>query len=255
MIAAPLLDARHIRHGFFSREGGYSTGLFASLNCGMGSGDDRVTVRRNRAIVAAALGVAEPRLLTAHQHHSADAIAVTEPWPAEARPMADAMVTNVAGVALGVLTADCAPILFADVEARVIGAAHAGWKGALAGVTGRTLAAMEALGAKRARIAAAIGPTISQAAYEVGPEFPERYLEEDADNARFFKPSRRPHHWMFDLPGYMAARLAAEGVGAVADLSICTFGDEARFFSYRRATHRRERQYGRQMSAIALSRD
>ncbi len=252
MIAAPQLGAKHIRHGFFSREGGHSSGLFASLNCGMGSGDDRVTVRKNRAIVAAALGVAEPRLLTAHQHHSADAVTVTEVWPAEARPKADAMVTDVPEIALGVLTADCAPILFADREARVIGAAHAGWKGALAGVTGRTLAAMEALGATRARIVAVIGPTISQVAYEVGPEFPERYLEDDARNARFFKPSSRPHHAMFDLPGYLAARLQAEGAGEVVNLAICTFGDETRFFSYRRATHRRERDYGRQISAIAL---
>ncbi len=252
MITAPLLDAKHIRHGFFSREGGYSGGLFASLNCGMGSGDDKETVRRNRGVVAQALGVAEPRLLTAHQYHSADVVAVTAPWPVDARPMADAMVSNVPGLALGVLTADCAPILFADAEAGVIGAAHAGWKGALAGVTGRTLAAMEALGARRTRIVAAIGPAISQAAYEVGPEFPERYLEDDAGNAGFFKPSRRPHHSMFDLPAYLAARLRAEGVGEATDLAVCTFCDEARFFSYRRATHRRERDYGRQISAIAL---
>jgi len=252
MIAAPVLDTRHIRHGFFSREGGYSSGLFASLNCGMGSGDDKETVRHNRSVVAQALGVDEPRLVTVHQHHSVDAVAVTEPWPMDRRPTADAMVTNVAGMALGVLTADCAPILFADMEARVIGAAHAGWKGALAGVTGGTLAAMEALGASRARIVAAIGPTISQAAYEVGPEFPERYLEDDAGNARFFRPSSRPHHSMFDLSGYLAARLKAEGVGEVTDLAVCTFGDEARFFSYRRATHQRESAYGRQISAIVL---
>lgn len=252
MIAAPLLDAKHIRHGFFSREGGHSTGLFASLNCGMGSGDDKETVRRNRTVVAEALGIAEPRLVTVHQHHSADAVAVTEPWPLDRRPMADAMVTDVPGMALGVLTADCAPILLADVEAEVIGAAHAGWKGALNGVTDRTLAAMEALGAKRARIVVAIGPTISQAAYEVGPEFRERYLEADAGNGRFFKPSSRPHHSMFDLAGYLAARLKAEGAGEVVNLSICTFSDEARFFSYRRTTHRREREYGRQISAIAL---
>lgn len=252
MIEAPLLGARHIRHGFFTREGGYSTGLFASLNCGMGSGDDKETVRRNRAIVAEALGVREPRLLTAHQHHSTDAVTVTEPWPADKRPMADAMVSNVPGLALGVLTADCAPILFADQEARVIGSAHAGWKGALAGVTGRTLAAMEALGARRARIVVAIGPMISQSAYEVGPEFPERYLEDDSGNVRFFKPSSRPHHSMFDLPAYLAARLQAEGAGEVVNLAVCTFSDEARFFSYRRATHRRERSYGRQISAIAI---
>ncbi|MGQ0486034.1 MAG: peptidoglycan editing factor PgeF [Hyphomicrobiales bacterium] len=252
MIETPLLGARHIRHGFFTREGGHSTGHFASLNCGMGSGDDKETVRRNRTIVAEALGVAEPRLLTAHQHHSADAITVIEPWPADRRPMADAMVSNAPGLALGVLTADCAPILFADQEARVIGAAHAGWKGALAGVTGATLAAMEALGARRARIVVAIGPAISQAAYEVGPEFPERYLENDARNARFFTPSRRPHHSLFDLPAYLAARLQAEGAGEVVNLAICTFSDEQHFFSYRRTTHRRERDYGRQISAIAI---
>ncbi len=252
MIEAPQLGARHIRHGFFTREGGHSTGLFTSLNCGMGSGDDRVTVRRNRAIVAEALGVAEPRLLTAHQHHSADAVAITEPWQVDQRPMADAMVSNVPGIGLGVLTADCAPILFADMEARVIGAAHAGWKGALAGVTGRTLTAMEALGATRDRIVAVIGPAISQAAYEVGPEFPERYLEDDTRNARFFAPSRRPHHSLFDLPAYLAARLQAEGAGEAVNLAVCTFMDEQRFFSYRRTTHRHERDYGRQISAIAL---
>jgi YfiH family protein len=252
MIEAPQLGARHIRHGFFTREGGHSTGLFASLNCGMGSGDDRMTVRRNRAIVAEALGVAEPRLLTAHQHHSADAVTITEPWQVDQRPMADAMVSNVPGIGLGVLTADCAPILFADIEARVIGAAHAGWKGALAGATGRTLTAMEALGATRDRIVAVIGPAISQAAYEVGPEFPERYLEDDARNARFFRPSSRPHHSLFDLPAYLAARLQAEGAGEVVNLAVCTFRDEQHFFSYRRTTHRRERSYGRQISAIAL---
>jgi polyphenol oxidase len=253
MIEAAALKSKDISHGFFTRAGGHSRGVFASLNCGMGSGDDKDVVRKNRSIVAAALKVADTRLITAYQVHSPDVIAVTEPWNEAERPKADAMVTGTPGVAIGVLTADCGPILFADKEAGVIGAAHAGWKGALTGVTGTTLKAMEALGAKRSRIVAVIGPMISQAAYEVGPEFPEQFIEADAGNTSFFNASPRAGHALFDLPGYLENQLKGEGAGLVVNLGLCTYSDEARFFSYRRTTHRGEKDYGRQISAIALT--
>jgi polyphenol oxidase len=254
MIEADALRLDGLTHGFFTREGGHSSGPFASLNCGMGSGDDRQTVLRNRAAVAERLGVEPNSLLSAYQVHSAEAVVVTGPWPEEGeRPRVDALVTRTPGVALGVLTADCGPVLFADLQARVIGAAHAGWKGALTGVTARTLDVMEGEGAQRSRITAVIGPMISQAAYEVGPEFPARFTEADPANARYFAPSARPGHAMFDLAGYLEHRLKAEGVGSVVNLSLCTFSDEQRFFSYRRATHRREKDYGRLISAIALT--
>ena len=253
MIVSDALDLPGLAHGFFTREGGHSQGIFASLNCGMGSGDDRETVRRNRGIVATRLGVSEPELLTAYQIHSPDAVLVAGPWTSDDRPRADAMVTRAKNLAIGVLTADCGPLLFADPRARVIAAAHAGWKGALTGVTARTLDLMEAEGARRSDIVAVIGPTISQSAYEVGPEFPDRFVEADAGNARYFTPSRRPGHAMFDLPGYLADRLTREGAGHVVNLATCTFGDESRFFSYRRTTHRNEKDYGRQISAIALT--
>ena len=253
MIQAADLKISTVSHGFFTRQGGYSQGLFASLNCGMGSGDDRNIVRQNRALVADRLRVAEPHLLSPYQTHSADVIVVEGPWKSQERPRADAMVTVTRGLALGVLTADCGPVLFADAEAGVIGAAHSGWKGALAGVTGRTLDAMEALGAKRRRTVAVLGPMISQAAYEVGPEFPARFLDEDPANRRFFTVSPRQGHAMFDLAGYLETRLKREGAGEVVNLGICTFSDEARFFSYRRSTHRAEKDYGRQISAIALA--
>lgn len=252
MITSEALSVSGIVHGFFTREGGHSTGIFSSLNCGLGSGDDTDTVRRNRAEVAGALGVAEDRLLTAYQIHSPEVVVVNGPWETPERPRVDALVTRVPGLAIGVLTADCGPVLLADAAAGVIGAAHAGWKGALAGVTERTLAAMEGEGARRDRITAVIGPTISQSAYEVGPEFPERFVEADPDNVRFFRPSARAGHSLFDLSGYIADRLRREGVGSVVNLSLCTFGDEQRFFSYRRTTHRNEKDYGRLISAIAL---
>lgn len=253
MIAADALDLDGISHGFFTRQGGHSTGLFDSLNCGMGSGDDKETVTKNRAVVAERLGVAPDSLLSAWQIHSPDAVVVSAPWAGEERPRVDALVTKAPGVALGVLTADCGPVLFADPRSRVIGAAHAGWKGALTGVTTRTLDVMEEQGADRANIIAVIGPMISKAAYEVGPEFPGRFTVADPANARYFTPSSRAGHFMFDLPGYLADRLRAEGVGTVVNLSLCTFSDERRFFSYRRATHRNEKDYGRLISAIAIS--
>lgn len=253
MIAADALTLDGISHGFFTREGGHSTGLFDSLNCGMGSGDDKEVVTRNRAVVAGKLGVAPACLLSAWQVHSADAAVVSGPWEGEDRPRVDALVTKTPGVGLGVLTADCGPVLFADPQAGVIGAAHAGWKGALTGVTTRTLAVMEEQGADRRNVTAVIGPMISKAAYEVGPEFPVRFTDADPANARWFTPSARAGHFMFDLPGYLADRLRAEGVGTVVNLSLCTFSDERRFFSYRRATHRNEKDYGRLISAIALT--
>ncbi len=253
MIQTDALKIPNISHGFFTREGGHSQGAFASLNCGMGSGDDKEIVKRNRAIVAGLLNVAEPNLISAYQVHSPDVIVADGPWTAGERPRADGMVTTTRGLAIGVLTADCGPVLFADTQAGVIGVAHAGWKGALAGVTGRTLDAMERLGAKRTRTVAVLGPMISRAAYEVGPEFPARFLEEDGANKRFFTGSPRAGHSMFDLAGYLEARLKEEGAGEVVNLGLCTFSDEARFFSYRRATHRVEKDYGRQISAIALS--
>lgn len=253
MIASDALAFAGISHGFFTREGGHSTGLFSSLNCGMGSGDDKASVMRNRAVVAGRLGVAPECLLSAWQVHSPDVAVVSGPWQGEERPRVDALVTRTPRLGLGVLTADCGPVLFADPAAKVIGAAHAGWKGALTGVTARTLDVMEEQGADRRNIAAVIGPMISKAAYEVGPEFPGRFIETDAANARWFTPSTRAGHYMFDLPGYLEDRLRREGVGIVVNLSLCTFGDEQRFFSYRRATHRNENDYGRLISAIALT--
>lgn len=253
MIESDALRRTGLAHGFFTRQGGHSTGLFDSLNCGMGSGDDKQTVLKNRATVAERLGVAPDCLLSAWQIHSPDAVVVSGPWEGEERPRVDALVTATPGVALGVLTADCGPVLFADPKAWVVGAAHAGWKGALTGVTTRTLEVMEGQGADRRNITAVIGPMISKAAYEVGPEFPARFTEQDEANARYFTPSARAGHFMFDLPAYLSDRLTAEGVGTVVNLSLCTCSDEQRFFSYRRATHRNEKDYGRLISAIALT--
>ncbi|CAN5310417.1 peptidoglycan editing factor PgeF [soil metagenome] len=254
MIEVPELagDTR-LRHGFFTRDGGFSGGLFSSLNCGFGSGDDKPTVARNRESVAAQLDAAPDRLLTVRQWHSADALTVTDVWDVQQPPQADALVTNVRRIAIGVLTADCAPVLFADRNAGVIGAAHAGWKGALAGVTAATIAAMEKLGAVRSRITAVIGPTIAQENYEVGPEFAAHFLKEDEDNQVFFRSASRTAHHMFDLPGYLARKLAIAGVGHVNNTALCTYQPENRFFSYRRATHGGEKQYGRQISAIMLT--
>lgn len=249
--SSALADLKGVAHGFFGRAGGVSSGVFASLNCGYGSDDDVHAVRENRTRVATWLGAREERLLTVYQIHSADAVEVTTPWVRADAPKADAMATRAPGIALGVLAADCAPVLFADAEAGVIGSAHAGWKGAFDGVLESVVALMERLGARRDRIHAAIGPCISQASYEVGPEFFERFVEPARDNARFFAPSTRAKHWRFDLPAYALMRLAAAGVSARA-LGVCTYADEAGFFSFRRTTHRGEAQYGRNLSAIML---
>lgn len=251
-LTAPNLASRSVGHGFFGRQGGVSDGIFASLNCGPGSGDMRNDVVENRRRVSTALG--STTLVNVHQIHSPTAIVVKTPWEIGEGPQADAMATDVPGLALGILTADCAPVLFADEEAHVIGAAHAGWKGALGGVVEATLQKMEELGARRARIAAAIGPCISQANYEVGPEFVERFALDAMSHARFFIPSNRAEHWRFDLEGFVAARLTAAGIENVQPLRTCTYARDSEFFSFRRATHQGEKDYGRQLSAILLTR-
>lgn len=247
-----LIRNPDIRHGFFTREGGYSTGDYSGLNCIYGTGDDPQKVRRNRAHIATALGLEPEQLVTPYQHHSADVVVVTEPWVREDAPKADGLVSNRPGVAIGITTADCAPVLFADPEAQVIGAAHAGWRGAIGGVTDQILREMEALGARRERIAVAVGPTISGANYEVGPEFHEQFIAEDPSNTRFFRPSDRDGHFMFDLPAYLKHRLSRAGVGSVEHTGQCTYAEPERFYSYRRATHRGEKTYGGQISAITL---
>ncbi|MGH7100267.1 MAG: peptidoglycan editing factor PgeF [Stellaceae bacterium] len=241
-----------VRHAFFTREGGVSEDVFAALNCGFGSGDAPDRVARNRAIATARLGLAADRLATAYQCHSAAVAVVEEPWRHEAAPRADGLVTRVPGIALGILTADCAPILFADPAVGVIGAAHAGWRGALAGVLEATLVRMEELGAARERIRAGIGPCIGPLSYEVGPEFPAPFLAEDRAARVFFAPAPRAGHFLFDLAGYTAHRLRRAGIGRVACAARDTLGEEDCFFSYRRATLRGERRYGRLLSAIAL---
>lgn len=240
-----------VAHGFFGRMGGVSTGIHESLNCGPGSGDDLTKVAENRNRVREALSA--KALVSLHQIHSPNVVTVTETWEMGKGLQADAMVTAAPGIAIGILTADCAPVLFADSNARVIGAAHAGWKGAISGVTDATLDAMEKLGAKRGNIAAAIGPCIGRKNYEVGPEFRERFVREYPANARFFSPADAPEHFRFDLEAYVASRLADAGVGNVARLGACTYAREAEFFSFRRATHRKESAYGRQISAIMLT--
>ncbi|GKY87016.1 peptidoglycan editing factor PgeF [Sinisalibacter aestuarii] len=239
-----------VRHGFFTRKGGASSGVYAGLNCGGGSDDQRDAVALNRSRVAQAMEVAPDALTTVYQTHSAEVVPVTAPLP-EPRPQADAMVTATPGIALAILTADCEPVLFADRTAGVIGAAHAGWKGALDGVLDATLDAMEALGAERRNIAAAIGPTISQRAYEVGPEFVERFIDEDRDNARFFA-SGDGDRALFDLPGYGLFRLRNAGIGHAEWTRHCTYSDPARFYSYRRSVHSKEADYGRLISVIRL---
>lgn len=242
-----------IRHGFFTRQGGVSEGIYASLNCGHGSNDDRARVTENRRRVALALGQHDAeQVLTLYQVHSATAVVVDRPMAREQLPKADALVTRTRGLMVGALAADCAPVLFADPEAQVVAAAHAGWRGAFTGVLEATIEAMEGLGAQRGRIRAAIGPCINQLAYEVGPEFEERLLTASPDNHRFFlRPTAdaRPH---FDLPGYVESRLHAEKLFKVERKSECTFVNDSHFFSYRRTTKAMEPDYGRQISAIVV---
>ncbi|MEW5727822.1 MAG: peptidoglycan editing factor PgeF [Pseudomonadota bacterium] len=248
-----LNEVNRIRHGFFTREGGVSAGIYASLNCGPGSADDPRAVAENRARAMAQLELPTEALVTVYQVHSPDVAVVEGPWPGET-PRADAMVTAQPGVALGILTADCAPVLLADGRAGIVAAAHAGWKGAVGGVLDNTIAKMVQLGARKPDIVAAVGPCIGQRSYEVGPEFPAPFLAEDASNADFFAPSRRDGHHLFDLPGYVSRRLARLGVTEVTRVPADTCRDESRFFSYRRATLRGEKDYGRQLSVIVLER-
>jgi YfiH family protein len=254
MIQSPSLSVHpNIRHAFFTRAGGVSQGIYQSLNGGIGSNDAPDNVRENRARMAAALGVAPTHFVTCYQIHSPDVIVAETPWTRENAPRADAIVTRVPGLAIGVGTADCGPVLFADAQAGVVGAAHAGWKGAFTGVLESTIAAMEKLGAQRARINAAIGPLIRQPSYEVGREFVDRFRAADAANKKFFAPSTRDGHAMFDLPGYIRARLEGADIQSIDDLGLCTYADSARFFSYRRTTHRGEPHYGRHVNAITLA--
>ena len=238
-----------IPHGFLGRVGGVSAGLVAGLNLGLGTGDDAAAVAENRARAVAAV-LPGARLVTVYQVHSADCVVAGE-WSDDARPHADALATDQPGLLLGVVTADCAPVLLADRSAGVIGAAHAGWKGAVSGVTDSTIVAMEALGAKRGNIVAAVGPCIAQPSYEVDAGFYQRFVAQDPGNAAYFVPGV-PDHWQFDLERYVAERLQQAGIGAVGRLGLDTYPDENAFFSFRRATHRGEPDYGRQMSLIGL---
>jgi YfiH family protein len=252
-VRSPALDelsGSGIRHGYFTRIGGVSEGIYQGLNIGTGSHDDPQKVRENRRRVATWMGVAPELLLTAYQIHSPDVLVARGAFEGE-RPKADALVTDRPGVALGVSTADCGPVLFADVGAHVIGAAHAGWKGAFTGVLENTIAAMEGLGASRDRIVAVLGPSIGPLNYEVGPEFIQRFVDGDAGNRQYFAPSATPGHAMFDLNAYTVGRLSRAGVRA-EKLDRCTYAEEDLFFSYRRTTHRKEADYGRQISAIVL---
>jgi hypothetical protein len=252
MLESPLLAAvPGLGHAFFSREGGVSETIYQSLNGGIGSHDNPAHVAENRRRMAAALHVLPERFLTVFQIHSPDVAVASEPWDTAARPQADAIVTRTEGLAIGVTAADCGPILFADPKARVIGAAHAGWKGALTGVVEATVDAMEKLGADRANVVAAIGPLIRQQSYEVGPEFVERFLDTDAENALHFLPAAREGHAMFDLAAFIRKRLADAGVLMVDDTGIDTYSDQ-HFFSYRRSVHRKEPDYGRHVHAIVL---
>lgn len=249
MIRAVSLGA--FPHGFLGRGGGVSVGELAGLNVGYGSNDERGAIDENRRRAIAAI-LPDAELATVHQIHSAEAVHVDRPWPQAERPRADAMVTDRPTLLIGILTADCAPVLFADHEAAVVGAAHAGWRGALAGVTDSTIGAMERLGARRENIHAAVGPCIGQESYEVDEAFRERFLDDDADNARFFVtgPAGKPH---FDLEAYVVHRLLAAGIDEVEALNLDTYAGGDRFYSYRRASHRGEASYGRQLSAIGIA--
>ena len=252
LTAALLSDTGSVAHAFFTRRGGVSTGLYGSLNVGFGSRDSAADVAENRTRCMAVFGLEATRLATAYQVHGTDVREVRGPWDPRAAPQADAMVTDRPGLALGILTADCAPVLFADPHAGVIGAAHAGWKGALDDIMAATVRAMEALGARRGVIRAAVGPCIAQASYEVGPEFRARFLAAEASFAEYFVPSPRQDHALFDLERFVCDRLRTLGLEAVEALSEDTCAQGETFFSYRRATKNCEPDYGRCLSAIAL---
>ena len=258
ITAEVLNDVKGVRHAFFTRRGGVSRGLYAGLNCGAGSDDKPAAVTENRRRAMARLGLGVDDLRTVYQVHGFDVLTVTEAVAdsaeiADKRPRADALVTATPGVALGVLTADCAPVLLADGGGGVIGAAHAGWRGALAGVTDAVIEAMIDLGATRSDIRAVVGPCIAQDSYEVGPEFPAAFLDEDPGNKRFFRPAERAGHFMFDLDDYVHMRIAEAGIYVVQSTALDTLADEQKFYSYRRTTQRNEPDYGRQLSAITIS--
>ncbi|MGI9422319.1 MAG: peptidoglycan editing factor PgeF [Hyphomicrobiaceae bacterium] len=259
MLDGTVLTGRNIeaadgvRHGFFTRQGGVSKGVYASLNCGFGSDDDRAAVRENRRLVASHLEAAHGGVSTVHQVHSADVVTIDAPIADGQAPKADAIVTRTRGLAIGALTADCTPVLFAEPQARIVAAAHAGWRGAIAGVLEATVAAIESLGGDRSQVHVAIGPTIQQFNYEVGPEFEEQFVARNPDYRRFFRrsaPEARPH---FDLPGFCRDRLAGLRLASIEDLARCTYADDSLFFSYRRKNHASEADYGRQISAIVLT--
>jgi polyphenol oxidase len=250
--AASLAALPGISHGFFTRAGGVSEGFYASLNAGVGSHDKPERVAENRARMAAMIGVAPERFLTAYQNHSPNVIVAEQPWTHDARPRADAIVTRMPQLAVGISTADCGPVLLAEPQAGIVAAAHAGWRGALTGVLEAAISAMEDLGGARTHIVAALGPMIRQTNYEVGADLIERFRAEDAASERFFAPAERAGHALFDLAGYIRTRLARAGIARVEDLGVCTYADPARFFSYRRTTHRGEPDYGRHVNAIAL---
>jgi YfiH family protein len=252
-MSAPFLTAGlPVPHGFFTRAGGVSAGRFASLNCSLSGRDEAEAVRENRRRAADALGRPAGALVGLTQVHGIAVATLEDPWPEDARPQADAMVTDRPGLLLGIVTGDCAPVLFADAAAGVVGAAHAGWRGAVAGVIEATITAMEALGAERARIAAVIGPCIGQASYEVGADLREAVLAREAGDARFFATGHREARWLFDLPGYCLARLEAAGVGAAGWVGRDTLADEDHFFSHRRATLAGGGPIGHQLSAISI---
>jgi YfiH family protein len=252
MIRAESLVNASTEHAFFTRRGGVSSGIYATLNCGPGSGDDPDDINENRSLAADQLGIPEPLLCTMYQVHGNDVVFVTKPWAPDQRPRADAMVTQTPGLALGILTADCVPVLFFDPITKTIGAAHAGWQGALKGIVGATVRAMTELGSQPAAIKAAIGPAIQQLSYEVGPDLHTRFLTRDDSHERFFIPSRKAGHFMLDLPGFVEAELEKAGLLEIENLNRDTYDEHEFFFSYRRATHRGETDYGRQLSAIAL---
>ena len=255
ITVSTLNEVLRIRHGFFTRQGGTSEGLYASLNCGFGSKDNPEHVTANRALAMSTLEVPTQCLATVYQQHTSQVAVIGDDWvPGQEPVVADAMVTNRSGIALGILTADCAPVLLADRKANVIAAVHAGWRGALGGVLDNAVEAMVALGAKTSRIAAAVGPCIAQRSYEVGPEFPAAFLEQDADNHFFFTASAREGHYFFDLPGYVARRLSKAQVLDVARTPCDTYREESRFFSYRRSVLKAEGDYGRNLSVIVLER-
>jgi polyphenol oxidase len=252
-LQAAGLRTPGVAHGFFTRRGGVSQGVYASLNGGVGSRDDPAAVAENRARMAAALAIEPARLLIPYQVHSPDALAVAAPWPLDTRPRCDALVTATRGLGLGVTGADCGIVLFLAPSAGVIGAAHAGWRGALAGIIEATVAAMATLGAQPKDIVAALGPTIAQKSYEVGPEFVATFVQAESDAGRFFASSVNSSRSMFDLHGFIGMRVARSGVARFENLGLDTYSDEARFFSYRRATHRKEADYGRLVAGIALA--